>query len=94
MAMFLTGVDVPHAFWTLEERRGNVGEPFAVRTLLGWSLMGSVLASAGKTLAVHHVTTADEVLEHNVKKLWQLDATSPRILQVFLCQRKIDMPSR
>ena len=50
-----------------------MGEPFAVRTLLGWSL-GPVLPSAGKTLAVHHVTTADEVLEHNVKRLWQLDA--------------------
>ena len=72
--LLLVGVNVSHAFWTLEERRGYVGEPFAVRTLLGWSLMGSVLASAGKTLAVHHVTTADEVLEHNVKRLWQLDA--------------------
>ena len=45
-----------------------------MRTLLGWSLIGPVLPSAGKTLAVHHVTTADEVLEHNVKRLWQLDA--------------------
>ena len=74
--LLLIGVYVPHAFWTLEERRGNVGEPFAVRTLLGWSL-GPVLPSAGKTLAVHHVTTADEVLEHNVKRLWQLDAIPP-----------------
>jgi len=38
--LLLIGVDVPHAFRTLEERRGNVGEPFAVRTPLGWSLIG------------------------------------------------------
>ena len=48
-----------------------------MRTLLGWSLIGPVLPSAGITLAVHHVTTADEVLEHNVKRLWQLDAIPP-----------------
>jgi len=54
-----------------------VGEPFAVRTLLGWSLIGPVLPSAGKTLAVHHVTTADEVLKHHMKRLWQLDAIPP-----------------
>ena len=47
-----------------------------MRTLLGWSLIGPVLPSAGKTLAVHYVTTA-EVLEHNVKRLWQLDAIPP-----------------
>jgi len=26
--LLLIGVDVPHGFWTLEERRGNVDEPF------------------------------------------------------------------
>jgi len=31
-----------------------------------------MLPFAGKTSAVHHVTIADEVLVHHVKRLWQL----------------------
>ena len=37
----LIGVDNPELFWTLEERRGEPGQPFAVRTRLGWSLLGA-----------------------------------------------------
>ena len=32
--------DAPEAFWALEEKRGNIGEPYATRTPLGWTLMG------------------------------------------------------
>ena len=34
----LIGVDNPEVFWTLDERHGRKGDPFAVRTILGWSL--------------------------------------------------------
>ena len=34
--------NAPEAFWVLEERRGNRGEPYAIRTPLGWILMGPV----------------------------------------------------
>ena len=36
----LIGCNVPEAFWVMEERRGKRGEPVAVRSLLGWTLMG------------------------------------------------------
>ena len=36
----IIGTNTPEAFWVLEERRGNRGEPYAVRTPLGWTLMG------------------------------------------------------
>ena len=32
-------VNAPEAFWVTEERRGGNGQPYAVQTLLGWSLM-------------------------------------------------------
>ena len=38
----LIGMDNPQLFWTLEKRRGEPGQPFAVRTRLGWSLVGAV----------------------------------------------------
>ena len=36
----IIGTNAPDAFWVLEERRGNRGEPYAVRTPLGWTLIG------------------------------------------------------
>ena len=36
----LIGCNVPEAFWVLEERRGSRGEPVAIRSLLGWTLIG------------------------------------------------------
>ena len=33
--MLLIGVNTPEAFWVIEERRGNVGNPYTVRTTLG-----------------------------------------------------------
>ena len=38
----IVGTNAPEAFWVLEERRGNRGEPRAIRRPLGWTLMGPV----------------------------------------------------
>ena len=38
----IVGTNAPEAFWVLEERRGNRGEPYAIRTPLGWTLIGPV----------------------------------------------------
>ena len=36
----LIGTDCPSMFWTLEERRGELNEPYARLTLLGWTIIG------------------------------------------------------
>ena len=36
----IIGCNVSEAFWALEERRGNKGDPYAIRSLLGWTLIG------------------------------------------------------
>ncbi|XP_060589840.1 uncharacterized protein LOC132744996 [Ruditapes philippinarum] len=36
----LVGSDTPDAFWVEEQRRGNKGEPYAIRSILGWSIIG------------------------------------------------------
>ena len=38
----IVGTNAPEVFWVLEERRGNRVEPYAIRTPLGWTLMGPV----------------------------------------------------
>ena len=44
----IIGTNVPDAFWVLEERRGNRGEPYAIRTPLGWTLVGPMGRSDGE----------------------------------------------
>ena len=36
----LIGSDTPDAFWVEEQRRGKRGEPYAIRSVLGWSIIG------------------------------------------------------
>ncbi|KAG1671110.1 hypothetical protein GQR58_016564 [Nymphon striatum] len=36
----LIGADTPEAFWTSEERRGKKKEPYAIKTTLGWCVLG------------------------------------------------------
>ena len=68
----MIGVDVPNAFWLLEERRGSPGEPYAVKTMLGWSIVRPAGASFGQTLSVNHVRVTDTAPEQSVRRLWQL----------------------
>jgi len=69
----MIGVDVPNALWSLEERRASAGEPYAVKTMLGWSIVGPAGATFGQTLSVNHVCVTDTALEQSVRRLWQLE---------------------
>ena len=66
---------MPEVFWSLEERRGKQDEPYAVRTVLGWSFIG-LRPNSNVNVCVIHVRVGDELLERQVAKLWQLEATS------------------
>lgn len=68
----LIGSDVPEVFWTLEERRGKPKEPYAIRSLLGWTLQGP--------LGTPHATSDFQVnfqqadlLEAQMERMWKTD---------------------
>lgn len=68
----LIGSDVPEAFWVEEERRGRRGEPYAIRSLLGWSIIGP----AGKCTpqgAVNVNFQQSLSVEDQIEKLWSTD---------------------
>ena len=44
----IIGINAPEAFWVLDERRGESGEPYAICTPLGWTLMGPMKKSKAK----------------------------------------------
>ena len=71
----MIGVDVPEAFWIEEERRGGTKEPYAVRSKLGWAIIGKRYSNDSKTkVDVNFVNTAaDQLLERQIECLWTVD---------------------
>ena len=71
----LVGADTPEAFWTLDQRVGKPKEPYAVRTPLGWTLMGPVSRKQGSTPSFHANFIHLEVdsLEQQLKQFWRVD---------------------
>lgn len=39
----LFGNDTPEALWVMDQRRGKRKEPYLVRSLLGWAVMGPTM---------------------------------------------------
>ena len=71
----IIGTNDPDAFWELEKRRGNRGEPYAIRTPLGWTLMGPMEKSDSQDchLNVNCVRSAEVVREDNDCLMQQLE---------------------
>ena len=72
--MLLIEVDLPEVFWSLEDRCGKPDEPYAIRTVLGWSLIG-LRPDSNLNFSVNHVRVGDELLGRQVATHWQLEAT-------------------
>ena len=70
----LIGSDTPEAFWVKEERRGQRKEPYAIRTPLGWTLMGptGTKRSDISNFEMNHVSMNDQ-LQSQVARFWELD---------------------
>ena len=70
----LIGQDHAEAFLPLEIRKGGPGEPFAVRSILGWCLNGSSHYQAvSRKVISHFVTTLRSNVEDEIHQLWKLE---------------------
>ena len=76
----LIGSDVPEAFWVLEERRGKRREPYAVRSPLGWAVMGPTQTVEDEKdnfnenfIRVGDTPAGDDALLQQVKCFWETD---------------------
>ena len=72
----LIGANVPEAQVYEEFRRGGSGEPYAVRTVLGWAVLGPV--DAANTMCfqpknVNFVKYGDELVDHQMKQFLRLE---------------------
>jgi hypothetical protein len=70
----LIGQDNGEALVPLETRKGQVGQPFAVRTLLGWTLNGpGNLNQKVSQSVIAHFISANESIESNIEALWTVE---------------------
>lgn len=69
----LIGSDTPDAFWVQEERRGSSGEPYAIRSVLGWSILGPIgkVSDCSAHVNVNFQQTTGTLEE--IDRLWKTD---------------------
>ncbi|XP_077997424.1 uncharacterized protein LOC144450652 [Glandiceps talaboti] len=74
----LIGQDVPTALIALEVRCGRLDDPYAVRTILGWTVNGPVAKSADEPFISNFIHAGlknrDDRLEDQVEQFWKLDS--------------------
>ena len=75
--MLLIGQDYPDALIPLATVPGGKGEPYAVRTRLGWTVNGPVNTSEtrGEQQAFFIQSERHERLDRQVKKSWKLESS-------------------
>ncbi|KAL9982123.1 hypothetical protein ACROYT_G010928 [Oculina patagonica] len=78
----IIGCNVPDAFWVIEERRGGKGDPVAIRSILGWAIVGPIEKIEDEhSFNVNFVRLAeqrdeDEILLQQVENFWKTEFTN------------------
>ena len=69
--LLLIGSDTPEAFWSLEERRGSRGEPYATRSILGWTVQGPMGQHVDSHVAqVNFQQSSGDILQDQINNMW------------------------
>ncbi|XP_052778085.1 uncharacterized protein LOC128215438 [Mya arenaria] len=64
--------DTPEVFWVEEDRRGKRGEPYAIRSILGWSVIGPTgKATSASNVQVNIQQTSR--IQEQIDRLWKTD---------------------
>ena len=71
----LIGQDSPEALMPITTIPGGKGEPYAVRTRLGWSVSGPVSSSSKKVFPVSHYISNGDLLHEKVEQFWKLESS-------------------
>ena len=71
----LIGTGVQDAFIPLEVRKGDPNEPFAIRSCLGWSILGgSVSCSDKHQFNLNHVSCEEISLGRQLEDFWRVES--------------------
>jgi hypothetical protein len=84
----LIGQDVPDVMIPQEIRKGNPGDPYAIRTILGWTLNGPITCGSISSVTSCFVDT-DDKLQRQVKMFWKLDGFGGDDTAMSVSDRKV-----
>ena len=65
--VMIIGCDQPKAHWVLDTRIGSDSQPFAIKTPLGWVLLGP--AEANSERVINHIEVNEETTEESLEEL-------------------------
>ena len=68
----LIGQDNAELLLPLQTRSGSKGEPFAIQTVLGWSVNGPVVHPSVNKKVISHFINTDQI-ENNLHDLWKIE---------------------
>ena len=70
----LIGANAPELFCPINARKGRRGEPIAIQTPLGWSLLGPSLSTSNTSNCVaNFVNAREDSLQRDIGSLWSMD---------------------
>ena len=71
----LIETSLQEAFIRLEVKKGRSHEPFAIRSCLGWSILGGcVSVSSKRQFNLNHVSSEDVSLNRQLEEFWQIES--------------------
>ena len=84
----LIGQDCSDLLIPIDVRRGRPGEPFAVKTTLGWAVNGPVNPSEPKQVKSAHFIKTETTLENDLKRMWDIEGIHTEDPGMSLSDRK------
>ena len=69
----LIGCNVPEAHWVLDQRRGDRQQPYAIKTMLGWMLLGPSATGEDNAVRCNKLSVNDAKLKEQISRLFALE---------------------
>ena len=87
----LIGQDYPHLLKPLEIRSSTNKEPYAVRTVLGWTVNGPLDSGSDANSTVSNFIDVcnDSLLEERVEQFWKIDTKVPETQPMSVDERQV-----
>ena len=68
----LIGANAPDAFLQVDLRKGQPNEPYALKTMLGWSLLGNITKNEGNKVDTRYCINHFENIRKTMKMMHQI----------------------
>ena len=77
----------------LDVRKGKPNDPIAIKSCLGWSILGGASNVQSHSQGLINLVTAQDVsLDKQLKEFWKVNPMVPQGLKVNHCLWKIEEP--